>query len=140
MATKAELEAELAALKEQLAAKETAVEVAPLEVKAETHPAPVEPTVPVPSAFSEAVKTILNDKFTIDIGYEAERPVFSFAVLVPKEYSNAGAPHWELYKEDRRVKIVSNEDGVHGVKQWLEKVYNNFDNETKARITSDRTK
>lgn len=135
MATKAELEAELAALKEQLAKKEEAVAVAPVEA-----PAPIEEKAafPVPSEWSEAVNTTLNKRFKVEVDYNSDTPTFGFSILVPKEYSNASKNHWEMYKEDRRTRVINNADGVGGVKQWVERVYNNFDNETKAKITSDR--
>lgn len=133
VSNRAELEAQIAELKAQLASKTEAVEVAPVEeVK--------EPTVqaPIPSDFLECVKTSLNNKFGVEIEYSSNTPNFGFSILVPKEYSNAGKPHWEMYGEDRRTRMISNAEGLQGVKQWVERVYNNFDTETKARITIDR--
>ena len=132
MATKAELEAELALLKEQLTQKQVQVEVAPVEEVTETT------KLPVPKEWQEAVDTILNKKFTVEVEYSADTPTFGFSILVPKEYSNATKPHWDTFHEDRRTRVVENAQGVAGVKQWVERVYNNFDNETKAKITSDR--
>lgn len=94
--------------------------------------------IPVPAEWKEAVKSVLNERFQVEVDYNADTPTFAFSILVPQEYSNAGKNHWELYKEDRRTRVINNSDGASGVKQWVEKVYNNFDNETKAKITSDR--
>ena len=135
MATKAELEAELATLKEQLAQKQEQVEVAPVEAVVETKS---EQGIPVPREWREAVDTILNKKFGVEVDYNADTPTFGFSILVPKEYSNASKPHWETFHEDRRTRVIENAQGAGGVKQWVERVYNNFDNETKAKLTSDR--
>lgn len=123
-----------------------AAQAAPQEpVSAQIPEEPVEvvapvPTneIPVPADWNEAVKTILNDKFKVEVDYSADSPTFGFSILVPQEYSNASKPHWETYHEDRRTRVINNADGVGGVKQWVERVYNNFDQETKAKITSDR--
>lgn len=129
--TKAELNAEIEELKAQLASQ-----IAPPVVG--TAPS-VETTTHIPRQYQEAVNTILNDKFKIEIDYPDDSPTFAFSVLVPKEYSNAGEQHWVAYGEDRRTRVVNNADGVAGVKQWVQKVYDNFDNETKSRITIQRT-
>lgn len=134
MASKAELEAEIAELRAKLETKEEAVEVLPVEEPAK----PAASAIPVPSEWQEAVETILNKKFKVEVDYSSDSPTFGFSILVPQEYSNAPKPHWETYHEDRRTRVINNADGVGGVKQWVERVYNNFDNETKAKITSDR--
>lgn len=131
--TRAELEAEIAKLQAQIADKKEAVEVAPLEEVT----APKNEN-PVPSDYSAAVREGLNSQFNVEIEYSSNTPFFGFSILVPKTYSNAPKPHWDMYKEDRRTRMISNAEGLQGVKLWVERVYNNFDNETKARITSDR--
>lgn len=134
MATKAELEAQVAELTAKLAEKKEEVEIAPTEA-----PAPLNvSTFPVPSEWTENVHAVLNKKFTVEVDYNSDTPTFGFSILVPREYSNASKNHWEMYGEDRRTRVINNADGVGGVKQWVEKVYNNFDNETRAKITSDR--
>ncbi len=131
--TRTELEEQIAKLQAQLADKKEAVEVAPLEEVT----APKNET-PVPSDYLEAVNLGLNSQFRVEMEYSSNSPMFGFSVLVPKTYSNAPKPHWDMYGEDRRTRMISNAEGLQGVKQWVERVYNNFDNETKARITSDR--
>lgn len=135
--TKAQLEAEIAELKAKLEAKpevspEKPEETVPVEEKKP------ENTIPVPSEWTEAVHTVLNKKFGVEVDYSSDSPTFGLSILVPQEYSNASKPHWDTYHEDRRTRVINNADGVGGVKQWVERVYNNFDNETKAKITSDR--
>lgn len=133
--TTAELHAQILELQAQLSEKKTVAEVLPQEeVKA-----PVEDKMPVPASFTDAVNTILNNKFTVEIEYSSNTPNFGFSIIVPKEYSNAGKPHWDMYKEDRRTKMISNAEGVEGVKIWVQKVYDNFDMETKSKIAADRS-
>lgn len=135
MATKPELEAEIAALKAQLAEKpvETTPEVKPeIEVKGEA------PTMPIPRDYLDGVKTILNQKFTPKIEYSVDAPTFAFSVLVPREYSNATGAHWDMYHEDRRVRVLNNAAGPAGVKEWLKMVYDNLDAEVRARIVAER--
>ncbi len=131
--SRTELEAQIAKLQAQLAEKKEAVEVAPLEEVT----APKNET-PIPADYQTAVKDGLNSQFRVEIEYSSNTPFFGFSILVPKTYSNAPKPHWDMYNEDRRTRMISNAEGLQGVKQWVERVYNNFDNETKARITSDR--
>ena len=135
---RAALEQEVEALKAQLAEKTEAVEVAPVEIPAEAAPEAPKNAMPVPTDWEDAVHSILNKKFTVEVDYNADTPTFGFSILVPKEYSNASKPHWDTYHEDRRTRVIDNAQGAGGVKQWVERVYNNFDNETKAKITSDR--
>lgn len=132
--TRVQIEEQIANLQKQLGVSEEALIVAPVEeVKA-----PEPNGVPIPADYQTAVNDGLNAKFRVEIEYSSNSPFFGFSVLVPKEYSNAGKPHWDMYGEDRRTRVISNAEGLQGVKQWTERVYNNFDNETKARITSDR--
>ena len=98
----------------------------------------IQSTLPVPPEYRELVNTILNSKFQIDIKPADGSPAFDFALLVPREYSNAGKPHWDMYNEDRRTKVILSSLGLNGVRDYVTLVYNNFDNETKARITNDR--
>lgn len=130
--TKAELNVEIEELKAQLAAQHTAPEVGAVPT--------VETTTHIPRQYQEAVNTILNSNFKVEIDYPDDSPTFMFSILVPKKYSNASDPHWLMYGEDRRSRVVNNADGPAGVKAWVQKVYDNFDMETKAKITSDRNK
>lgn len=94
---------------------------------------------PIPVEYREIVNLVLNKKFGVDIDYKADTAGFEFAILVPEEYSNAGKPHWETYKEDRRSKVILNALGVNGVREWATQVYENFGPETKSRITFERS-
>lgn len=131
--SRAELEKQIAELQAKIDATKGAVEVAPLEEVTEPKTA-----TPVPADYLAVVKEVLNDKFRVEIEYSSNTPNFGFSILVPQTYSNAPKPHWDMFKEDRRTRVIENGKGLNGVKEWAERVYNNFDNETKARITSDR--
>lgn len=92
----------------------------------------------IPKDYRDAVRSILNQKFTPKIEYSDSAPTFQFSVLVPREYSNASGAHWAMYKEDKRVRVINNSAGPQGVKEWLEMVYNNLDAEVRARIVAER--
>ena len=98
------------------------------------------PTLPVPLEFEEEKKKILNQDFTLEIGYPGDgRPVFEFSVLVPEKYTNMNPAQKEATRGiDRRLKVIENALGLNGVRSWLEIVYKNFNSETQARITADR--
>ncbi len=93
---------------------------------------------PIPFEYRNAVDTILNKKFGLEISYPSDGVGFDFQVLVPKEYSNAGEPHWSTYGEDRRSKVIANAFGINGVREWLNLIYNNLPMETKNKVTFDR--
>ena len=94
---------------------------------------------PVPTEYQELVNTMLNKNFEVQINYQPDTAAFEFAILVPKNYSNAGDAHWNTYKEDRRSKVIDNAFGANGVRNWVQKIYDNFNDETKSRITYDRS-
>lgn len=94
--------------------------------------------IPIPYDFREAVESTLNKKFGIDIEYKQETAAFAFSILVPKEYSNAGEPHWQANGEDRRTRVIQNAMGVNGVREYAQLVYENFPQEIKSRIVFDR--
>lgn len=93
---------------------------------------------PVPLDYQEVVKTILNGKFRIEMDYSSDTASFSFGLFVPQEYSNAGKTYWDMYHEDKRSRVILNALGVNGVREWVQKVYESFDMETRAKIASDR--
>lgn len=103
-----------------------------------TASAPTESQFPIPFEYTEIVNTVLNNKFKVDIKYQPDNAAFEFHILVPEEYSNAGKPHWDTYHEDRRSKVILNAYGANGVREWVTKVYENFNPEMKSRITYDR--
>lgn len=95
---------------------------------------------PVPLEYQEITSTILNKKFSISVNPLSDRPMFEFVVSVPKEYSNAPEPHWLTYKADLRPKVITYAEGVNGVREWIQKVFNNFDQDTRTRIILDRAR
>lgn len=97
-----------------------------------------DPAYPIPTEFRTLTDTILNKNFGIRVEPLSDSPAFQFVVVVPDKYSNMPAPAREMYKYDLRPKVITYAEGKNGVKDWLEKVYNNFSNETKAQIVSDR--
>ncbi len=112
-----------------------------LQTRVADVPSPIqrkEPQFPIPYEYQELKNTLLNKHFEIDIEYIPDQVAMSFSILVPKKYSNAGEMHWGTYKEDRRSKVIPNALGANGVRQWMEQVYNNFNETTKSLITYDR--
>ena len=93
---------------------------------------------PIPLDYREIVNSVLNWKFSIDMGYHGDSASFDFSILVPQEYSNATPAHWETYKEDRRTRVVDNALGLNGVREWAQRVYNNLPPETQAKVVFDR--
>ena len=94
--------------------------------------------IPVPVDYRELVDTMLNKSFEIQMEALGDQPAFHFAIIVPETYSNMSAPYKEMYKIDKRARVINYSDGVNGVRDWVEKVYNNFDQDTRTRITMDR--
>jgi len=118
--------------------------VGALEAKPEPAKTPevVAPVVdskfPIPVDYQDAVDTILNKHFKIELTYPTDQAAFEFTIFVPEKYSNAGKPHWDMYGCDRRTRVIQNALGLLGVREWCTKVYENFSAETKAAITMDR--
>ncbi len=93
---------------------------------------------PVPLEYRQIVDDVLNRSFGVEVNPRSDLPAFEFVVKVPKKYSNAPNSHWEMYKSDARPKVISYSDGLLGVKLWCEKVFDNFNQDTRAMIVSDR--
>lgn len=129
----------VASLSAQVDALTKQLETAPPRVPAPKPPVDVKSDVPIPTDYRNLVDTILNTRFGIEIKSAWDAPAFDLSILVPQDYSNAGKPHWETYKEDRRSRVILSALGLNGVREWVQKVYDNFDTETKTRITMDRT-
>jgi hypothetical protein len=104
----------------------------PVNVNAESH------GQPVPHDYRELTNTILNKSFDLDIEYAGDTPTFTFTVLVPEKYSHLSPDYRKMYGGDRRPKVINLAEGLNGVRIWLEKVYQNFDQDTKALIAMDR--
>lgn len=140
-----DLKRELSELKEksktegQTLKAEVEAEKAVEPVKVVTPPI-IQASEPVPLDYLEAVKMTLNYKFGVQVKSLSDRPGFEFVISVPKEYSNASEPHWETYKNDLRPKLIPYSEGLNGVKEWVTKVFNNFNQDTKTIIALDRAK
>ena len=91
----------------------------------------------VPPEWVEVVHSVLNKKFGVEVEYFNDRPQFLFTIVVPEEYSNMSEKEKEVKKVDLRSKVISIAEGVNGVRQWAETVYNNFSPEIRAKIKSD---
>lgn len=116
---------------------ETSVQPVPTE-PTQNVTAPTDFQFPIPVEYREAIDTILNKRFGIDVKYLGDTAAFEFSILVPKGYSNAGEKHWETYHEDRRSKIILNAFGSNGVREWATQVYQNFGPEIQSLIVHDR--
>lgn len=92
----------------------------------------------IPQEYVQMVHSILNQKFKIDIEFSPALPAFDFIVQVPKEYSNAPQPHWDMYGCDKRNRMIMNALGSEGVREYLNLIYNNLSMEARARITAER--
>jgi len=93
---------------------------------------------PVPSEYLEMVHSMLNSKFGVTITPEPSSPMFRFTIVVPREYSPLSDAEYESAKADLRPIMLNYSDGVPGVRAWVEKVWNNFNAETKAKIKADQ--
>lgn len=129
------LEEQVKILIENLKPKEVAPESV---VSAPIVENPTNQQFPIPLEYREVIDLILNKKFGIEITYMGDVAAFDLSIMVPREYSNAGEPHWQTNRQDRRSKVIQNAYGSNGVREWAQKVYDNFSNETKAKITFDR--
>ena len=94
---------------------------------------------PVPIDYREAVYTKFNKKFGVKVEPNDNLPSFKFTILVPKEYSPLNDAEWQMSGgEDKRMRVITYSEGINGVMQWIEKVYNNFNSETRAKIQADK--
>ena len=97
-----------------------------------------EDNCPVPTEYRILVDDILNKSFEIEVLASPSVPTFEFTVIVPEEYSNVPKDEKDQVKIDRRTKIITYAAGSSGVKEWIDKIYSNFSEELKSRITQDR--
>ena len=93
---------------------------------------------PVPFEYKQLVENTLNRAFGVDILPRADLPAFEFIISVPQKYSNASSAHWEMYKSDKRPKMITYSEGLLGVRDWCERVFNNFNQDMKTMIVTDR--
>ena len=98
-----------------------------------------QPTLaPVPLEYRLLVDNTLNRAFGVEIIPRSDAPLFEFAILVPDKYSTMTPAYKEMYKTDRRPKVMGYADGANGVRDWCEKVFNNFNPDMRALIVADR--
>ena len=105
------------------------------EVVASLSPVPVEPVkvvskYPVPEEYRNEVNHILNQKFGVELTPRIDIPSFEFNIIVPAEYGNT--------ENDIRLKVISNAEGVLGVRIWAERVLDSFSPDVKSRIALER--
>jgi hypothetical protein len=78
----------------------------------------------VPPAWRKLTDEILGSEFDIELDLP-ENGGQHFIVHVPKEKSNAGKDHWDMYKRDKRTRELGN-TGIRGVKEWLLRIRKNL--------------
>lgn len=111
---------------------EKMVSVVPKEEEKPVEVAVPVPDYPIPQEYKDIVETTLNKSFQVRLEPMTDTPAFVFTVVVPPRYSKVTSG------EDLRPKVITYSDGVQGVRLWTEKVYNNFDSGTQAKIVEDR--
>ena len=57
-------------------------------------------SAPIPIEYRQLVNEILNPEFEVFLYPRSDSPSFEFVISVPKKYSNALPPHWEMYGND----------------------------------------
>jgi len=106
----------------------------PIPVVKTTTPESKMTQLPIPSDYRDIVNDILNEEFQIEMEAYPDRPMFTFTIIVPDKYSNMPENEKALFHSDRRSCVISYADGLNKVREWTNKVFNNFDTETKAKI------
>lgn len=108
------------------------------EPEAPAHvPVPANP-YPVPTDYREMVDSVLNKSFGVEITPLSDRPAFELAIIVPEKYTNVTPDYLKMYGADRRLRVINMAEGTLGVRDWADKVFNNFSAETRAAIVFDR--
>ena len=94
----------------------------------------------VPFEYGEVVASILNSSFGILVQGKSDLPAFEFSIVVPDKYSTAHPDQKAMLGgHDLRPKVISYAEGINGVRQWCERVFNSFSNEIKAQVVADRS-
>ena len=94
--------------------------------------------IPVPLEYRHVVDAGLNKSFGIEIEPLFDRPSFTLVIVTPEKYSNLSEEYKKLYKRDLRPKILNYADGINGVRQWAEQVFNSFNQDIRSMIVADR--
>ena len=74
----------------------------------------------IPVNIRKEVDEILGKSFDIKIVPNATLPNFAFSIIVPDKYKDI------TVQKDVRTKIVSNAEGLNGIRDWCNKVKNNL--------------
>lgn len=116
----------------------------PVSAPTDNIPATPQPTVtestvyPVPIEYRECVDQELNKEFGVTIDPHPDAPLFTFTVVVPDKYSNMTPSQREINKADLRPKVISYAEGINAVREWSQRVFNNFSPEIRSLIVNDR--
>jgi len=112
--------------------------IVPNETAPPTTTAPEQIATPIPEDYRHIVNTVLNRSFGIKIVPRSNEPRFDITIVVPEQYSILSADEKKEVGVDLRSKVLNYADGVNGLRQWTNLMYNNFSQEIKAKITADR--
>lgn len=93
---------------------------------------------PIPLEYRLLVDNVLNRSFGIEIIPRSDAPLFEFAIIVPEKYSTMTPAYKQMYKVDRRPKVMNYAEGTNGIREWCEKVFNNFNQDYRSMIVADR--
>lgn len=99
-----------------------------------------EPDIPaLPHEWRAVIDETLSPLFGASVVYRDDAR-FELTIMVPKEYSNASSREWEVYKEDRRAKVLDNHLGSIGVRDYANLIAENLGAEIRAKIADDRAR
>ena len=93
---------------------------------------------PIPPDFSDIVRNTLNKNFTVELFSRTDAPLMELHIVVPDKYSTMTVEAKEMVKRDIRTRVISYAEGVNGVREFAEKVYNSFTPEYRSQIVADR--
>lgn len=94
---------------------------------------PDSPTISyVPVNVRKVVDEILGEDFKVEVYADSDLPQFNFSVIVPERFgtstvmvdTKSGREAQSV--EDRRSRVISNAEGVNGVREWCQKVRQNL--------------
>ncbi len=126
MATKAELEAEIEALKAEKYSAPPVAETTPVETTpvVDSEGSTDTDETPVPVKWKNLVKEILGPEFECEL-VQPDNGGTQFKIIVPRDLSNAPQMYWEMHNRDVRTREIGN-TGLVGVKEWCLKVRQNL--------------
>jgi hypothetical protein len=93
---------------------------------------------PIPPDFTDIIGKTLNKQFGIELFSRTDAPLMEFCIIVPEKYGTRTPEQKEMMKRDLRVKVISYAEGVNGVREFAEKVYNSFTPEFRSQIVAER--